>query len=239
MATVPGRPSAFRPESRYRPAGDGGVSSKTPRFRLALFDFDGTLADSEDWFVEAMNASAERFGYRTVSKEELETLRGLGNREIVRRMGVPAWRMPAIARHFRSEAARNLHRIHPFPGAVDMLRALHEDGVRLAIVSSNSEANIRAVLGPEAASLISDFACESSLFGKAAKLRRVVRASEIPAQDAIAIGDETRDIEAARKAGVAAGAVTWGYATRAALEGSAPDFIFEDFAELVRAVAAS
>lgn len=236
---MPGRPSGFQPEWRYRPAGDGGVSSKAPRFRLALFDFDGTLADSEEWFVEAMNASAERFGYRTVSKEELEALRGVGNREIVRRMGVPAWRMPAIARHFRSEAARNIHRIHPFPGSLEMLLALREDGVRLAIVSSNSEANIRAVLGPQAASLISDFACESSLFGKAAKLRRLVRASGVTAPEAIAIGDETRDIEAARKADLAAGAVTWGYATRAALEDSAPDFIFDDFAELVRAVAAS
>jgi phosphoglycolate phosphatase len=107
-----------------------------------------------------------------------------------------------------------------------MLRALADGGVRLALVSSDSEANARRQLG-EAAALFSDFDCGAAIFGKAAKFRRVVkRASLAPAQ-VIAIGDEVRDIEAARAAGIACGAVSWGYAAPAKLRALGPDLMFE------------
>jgi phosphoglycolate phosphatase-like HAD superfamily hydrolase len=41
------------------------------------------------------------------------------------------------------------------------------------------------------------------------------------------IGDETRDIEAAKKAGIKSIAVTWGYNTKAILDNSNPDFLCE------------
>ena len=70
-----------------------------------VFDFDGTLADSAAWFVETLNAAAGRFGYRRLPEDELDSLRSLATRDVVRRLGEPLWRMPAIARHFRAEAA--------------------------------------------------------------------------------------------------------------------------------------
>jgi phosphoglycolate phosphatase len=214
------------------------MQNRKRRIRYALFDFDGTLADSADWFIETLQASAQKLGYRRLGKEDIQALRGLNNREIVRRLGVPAWRMTAIARHFRAEAARSLGRIRPFPDAIEALETLHEADIRLGILTSNTEPNVRAVLGERAASLVSDFACGSSLFGKATKLRRLVRRSGIAAAETIAIGDETRDTEAARAAGVTAAAVTWGYATRAALEAGAPDLIFDNFAALTDALKA-
>lgn len=205
-------------------------------YRLAIFDFDGTLADTADWFVETMAAAAGRFGYRQVTADELATLRGLPTREVVGRLRVPLWRMPAIARHFRAEAGKNLHRIQLFPGARQALYSLGAAGVDIAIVSSNAEQNIRAVLGPDDAALVGRFACGASLFGKAAKLRRLVRESGVSPEDAIAIGDETRDIEAAKAVGLAAGAVSWGYATPAALRSAEPQFMFDSFSRLVAAV---
>lgn len=205
-------------------------------YRLAIFDFDGTLADSSEWFIEAMIAAAGRFGYRQVALDEIGRLRGLPTREVVRQLGVPFWRMPAIARHFRAEAQKNLHRIQLFPGAREALRSLAAGGVEIAILSSNSEQTIRAVLGPCDAALVRRFACGASLFGKAAKLRRLVRESGVSPEEAIAIGDETRDVDAAGAAGVAAGAVDWGYATPAVLRSAEPELIFASFEKLVSAV---
>ncbi len=82
---------------------------------------------------------------------------------------------------------------------------------------SDNEANAKTALREHAA-LISHYACGASLFGKAAKFRRVLKAAGIAPQDAIAIGDEVRDVEAARDAGIAFGAVAWGYATVDALK---------------------
>ena len=205
-------------------------------YRLAIFDFDGTLADSADWFIEAMIAAAGRFGYRQIAADELADLRGLPTREVVKRLRVPLWRMPAIARHFRTEAGKNLHRIRLFPGARQTLRTLAAAGVEVAILSSNAERNVRAILGPEDAALVGRFACGATLFGKAAKLRRLMRESCVSPGEAIAIGDETRDVEAAKTAGVAAGAVTWGYATAAALESVEPQHLFDSFSMLTAAI---
>jgi len=107
-----------------------------------------------------------------------------------------------------------------------MLRTLADNGVQLALVTSDSEANAREKLG-SAAALFSHFDCSASLFGKAAKFRRVIRRAGVDPAQAIAIGDEVRDIEAARAAGIACGAVCWGYAAPAALRALAPDFVFE------------
>ena len=59
----------------------------------------------------------------------------------------------------------------------------------------------------ESAALFAHFDCSASLFGKSAKFRRVLRRTGVAPAQAIAIGDETRDIEAARGAGIACGAL--------------------------------
>ena len=46
------------------------------RYDLAIFDFDGTLADSAAWFRSRINQVAQRYGFRQVTDEELERLRG-------------------------------------------------------------------------------------------------------------------------------------------------------------------
>jgi phosphoglycolate phosphatase len=53
----------------------------------------------------------------------------------------------------------------------------------------------------------------------------------------VAIGDEIRDIEAARAAGIACGAVTWGYAAPNALKALGPDLVFEQMDDIARALA--
>ena len=66
------------------------------------------------------------------------------------------------------------------------------------------------------------------------KLRRVVEYSGVAAAQAIAIGDESRDIDAAKEAGIAAGAVFWGYATATLLRSCEPTEIFAEFQEIPR-----
>src|SRR5262249_30703359 len=127
-------------------------------------------------------------------------------REILRRMEVPLWQLPTIARDMRRLKAAHIADIALFPGVVTMLRTLSANGRRLALVTSDHESNARAQLR-ETAALFSD-ACGAAIFGKAAKFRRVLQRAGIEARDAIAIGDEVRDIEAARAAGIACAAVT-------------------------------
>lgn len=200
------------------------------RYRLTIFDFDGTLADSGPWMVRALNEAAPRFGYRQVGDEEIQALRAKDNRTIIREMGVPMWKLPFIAHYIRRQAA--LAPPPPlFAGVPETLARLRDAGVRLAIASSNSELTIRRALGAHA-DLIEVYECNAGLFGKAHKFRTVLRRVRIAAADAIAIGDETRDIEAARSAGIACGGVAWGYALPELLRDKGADVVFESVADM-------
>jgi len=204
-------------------------------YSLAIFDLDGTLADSFPWFLRTINDVADRFGFRRVADEDVEGLRHASTREILTRLEVPLWKLPAIARHARRLKAEAAGEIPLFPGVEAMLRALSESGVQLALVTSDSEANAREKLG-EAAALFAQFDCAAPLFGKPAKFRRVIRRAGVAPGEVIAIGDEVRDIEAARAAGVACGAVCWGYAAPAALRALGPDLVFERIDDIVPTV---
>jgi len=201
-------------------------------YKLAIFDLDGTLADSFPWFARVLNGVADEFGFRRVREDEVDALRRAGPRELLRHLDVPLWKVPRIATHMRRLKAQHLADIPLFPGAPAMLQALAGKGVRLAMVSSDHETNVRTQLGPDLATLIAQFACGASLFGKAAKFKRVVKRSGLAPAEIIAIGDELRDIEAARAAGIACGAVAWGYADPATLRAQKPDHMFTAMEEI-------
>ena len=200
------------------------------RTRLAIFDSDGTLADSFPWFARVLNGVADKYRFRPVAPDEIEALRGLNARELIAHLGVARWKVPLIARHMRKMKARE--RIPLFPGTEAMLSTLSQRGVTVAMVSSDNEKNIRATLGRELSALVKHYACGASLFGKASKFKAVLRASGIPASETIAIGDELRDLEAARAAGIAFGAVSWGYTAPEALRAHAPELMFTSMDEI-------
>ncbi|QQO11618.1 HAD-IA family hydrolase [Bradyrhizobium diazoefficiens] len=202
-------------------------------YALAIFDLDGTLVDSFPWFLRTINDVADRFGFRRVADEDVEGLRHASTREILSGLEVPLWKLPAIARHARRLKGEAAAEISLFAGVETMLRTLAENDVQLALVTSDSEANARAKLGATAA-LFSHFDCAASLFGKPAKFRRVIARANVAPARAIAIGDEVRDIEAARAVGIACGAVCWGYAAPAALRAHAPDIVFERMDDIAR-----
>ena len=208
-------------------------------YKLIIFDFDGTLADSGTWFVEALRDAAVRYRFRKVETAELEMLRGWETRAIIRHLRVPTWKLPLIARHMRARVAADIGAISLFEGTPTLLRSLAATGFVLAIVSSNAEANIRLILGPELAALIGYFECGASLFGKAAGIRRVAKRARIHPAAILAVGDEVRDVDAARAAGVASGAATWGYASAALLRSRQPTLIFASMDEVVARLAGS
>jgi len=204
------------------------------RHELVIFDFDGTLADSGEWFFCSLNDVADRFGFRRTTVEEREALRHLGGREIIRKLRVPIWKMPAIAAYMRRRASEDIESIRLFEGVAPALETLRQRGMKLAIVSSNAEQNVRTVLGPELADLIDFYGCGSSLFGKAAKFRRAMKQLETVPERTICVGDEMRDIEAAKAVGASCAAVTWGYAAPEALRQLKPTLLLDQTYELGR-----
>lgn len=202
-------------------------------YKLVIFDFDGTLADSFELFLDVGDQVAERYRFRRFDRADIEGLRGLGARELLRRHGVSAWKLPCIARHARQLMGRSLERMPLFPGVEGVLAHLAGRGVTLALVTSNARANVLAVIGPDNAAHFAHVECGVSLFGKAARLRKLLRRTGVPPHEALLVGDELRDAAAARRAGIGFGAVTWGYNRAEVLLAECPRELFQSPGELM------
>ena len=202
------------------------------KYRLAIFDSDGTLADTLPWMHSVFNDLAEEHGFRRVEPCDYERFRDLHGSALLRELGLPLWKLPRVVSAMRRRMSEHTGTLSLFPGISDVLPRLVAGGVQLAMVSSNSRENVERVLGADNAKLIAHFACGVSMLGKASKLRQVIRRSAIPPSEAIYIGDEIRDGEAAAKAGIAFGAVTWGQHSKQVLGAQNPAEIFATVQEM-------
>jgi phosphoglycolate phosphatase len=186
-------------------------------YRLAIFDFDGTLADSFPFFISVFNTIADRHSFKRIDPSQVDQYRHYGMRQMMQLVGLPAWKLPQASRSFMAMMRDNADAIPLFDGVSDALRHLAAQEVRLAVVSSNSAQNVHRILGPDLTRLVGRFECGMSIFGKASRIRAVLKDRGVAAEHAIYVGDQGTDAEASRKAGVAFGAVHWGYAAIEAL----------------------
>jgi phosphoglycolate phosphatase len=201
--------------------------------RLVIYDFDGTLGDSFPWVLSILDEMADDYGFPHVTAGDVERMRNLNPIQIARHFGVPIWRVPRIGADVQRRMAADIGEIPLYEGVPEMLRTLADHDVLLAVVSSNAESNVRAVLGSELSSLIRIFEGGVALFGKAPRLRHVMAKCGVAPAHSLYVGDEIRDIEAAHAAGAMAGAVTWGYNDEDALRAAAPTVVFHTVEEIV------
>jgi len=158
-------------------------------------------------------------------------VRRMSARQAIRHVGLPAWKLPFVSRHMRALATRDVDSVRLFSGIEPMLIELDRAGVILALVSSNSEANVRHALGVLSLRF-RHFACGAGLFRKAKRLRRVMRICGVTPEATLAIGDELRDLDAAREVGCAFGAVSWGYTLPDVFAARGADHVLRSPAEI-------
>ncbi|GAB3378227.1 HAD hydrolase-like protein [Lysobacter fragariae] len=203
------------------------------KYPLVIFDFDGTLADSFPLFLQVQQELAQRHGFAPAVGERVEALRMMGTRELVRELGVSARRLPIVAADF-IRTMRNAPPVPVFPGIADALTLLHGNGVRLAILTSNSADNVPRVLGDGLMGTIELLDGGAHILGKHRRISRMLARACVSRSQAIYVGDQTGDGEAARRAGVAFGAVGWGYAHPDVLRALGPEEFFATVDELGR-----
>jgi phosphoglycolate phosphatase len=223
-------------------------------FKLIVWDFDGTIADSLPAAVIIFNRLAPEMGFKPL--EDLSAARGMSTRDLMRKHGVTFWRLPKLVRRYQAAVAEEAEQMKLTAGMTELLAAIASAGVRQGILSSNREDNIRRGLRANGAEQHFAFIIGyPRLFGKGKALKRIIRAEggkrgfwrklwEIPQteklnrDEVLYIGDELRDVEAAKKAGVKVAAVTWGFHTAELLRTGSPDFIVNDARELLELVKA-
>jgi phosphoglycolate phosphatase len=104
----------------------------------------------------------------------------------------------------------------------ELLYQAREAGFKQAILTTNLEENVKAFLVNNDIDIFDYLYCGSSPFGKDKFLKRLIKEAGFAAGEAVYVGDEARDIEAAKKAGMDIICVDWGYNTRHILEQNHP-----------------
>ena len=203
---------------------------------LVIFDFDGTVADSFAESLLSYNRVAPRLRLRTVAEAEIPELRRLGAGELIVALGIPMWKLPRLMITVRADLMDHFDAVGPVPGIGEALHELRQAGYRLAIVTSNSQANVRGFLARHGLDLFPTVVAGASIFGKSRRLRRLLKAAQVGGSAAVYIGDTSPDIRAAREAGTAAVAVTWGFSARAPLAAENPDAVVESTSELAATI---
>ncbi|MGD1890389.1 MAG: HAD-IA family hydrolase [Cyclobacteriaceae bacterium] len=189
-----------------------------------VFDFDGTIADTLPHILAISNRLSEDFGYRRVSDEEIEMLRGVRSREALKLLKIPLLNIPAIALRMKAELQKEIHLLKPISSMKDVLGEL-KSSYQLGIVTSNSQSNVERFLEANGMLFFKFIYSSSSLFGKSSVLRGMLRTNQLLRNETVYIGDETRDIDAAKKSGIDMIAVSWGANTAESLARQRPQHL--------------
>jgi phosphoglycolate phosphatase len=204
--------------------------------KLIIFDFDGTLADSLDIFIEATNHLAQRYGYSPIDNSQIPQIRSLSSRELIQQIPVARWQLPFFLHKLRQEVRQLSPKLQLFDGISEALTQLDQE-YSLGIVTSNTKATVETVLTEQGLDPLFQFIhAGHGLLGKARILRRLLRQYHLQPTEVVYVGDETRDIEAAQQAQVAAIAVSWGFNSRAVLEQQQPNIVIDHPRELLTAI---
>jgi phosphoglycolate phosphatase len=205
--------------------------------KVIIFDFDGTIADTVDALVTIANRLAVEFGYIQISANELKLLRNLTAREIIKYSGISLLRIPFLVKKVKGELKDKIQELETIPGIPEALIELKNQGYKLVIITSNSQENVAEFLKCHNLDNLFEFIHSGvTIFGKTTIINNVLRQRQIKPQTVIYVGDETRDVEAAKKANIKIIAVTWGFNSSEALAKEKPDFLIHHPSELLDVV---
>ncbi len=209
--------------------------------RAVLFDLDGTLIDSIDLIVNSARHAFEKCGHPAPTREEWVADLGLPLRAMFGRFISDEAKLADLVAGYREYQLANHDRlVRPYEEVESTLRALHERGVALAVVTSKAEPLAHRGLAHVGLDGIFDVVVglESCTRHKPdpEPVQIALDRLGLPPDSAAFVGDSPHDMAAGRAAGVTTIAALWGPFTRAQLAASDPDYYIERMGELLSIV---
>lgn len=211
--------------------------------RYAIFDLDGTLLDTLDDLTDSMNYMLGKHNFPLRTRDEVRNFVGNGVRKLVERAIPTEYKADdGFIDKFYDDFSRyyNSHsdiKTSPYPGTIDMLDKLLENGFDIAIVSNKIDSAVKSLsskfFGGRIRSAIGE---KPSIRHKPEPDMVFMAMEEMGANkmDSIYIGDSEVDIETARNAGIPCVSVLWGFKDRKFLEESGATMLVHSMEELTK-----
>lgn len=210
------------------------------RFNATIFDLDGTLLNTLDDLADSVNYVMEAHGFPTHTRDEVRRFVGNGVPLLIER-AVPAGTGREIYEQclaeFKSHYEQNMcNKTGPYDGIPELLAALRDRGVGMAIVSNKFDAAVKELCHRYYGEFI------HVAIGERADVRKkpapdsvftALRELGASAEKALYIGDSDVDIQTARNAGLTSVGVTWGFRDRSLLEQEGANYIIDTPVQLL------
>jgi len=205
----------------------------------ALFDLDGTLTDPKDGITRSVHYALKAQGLLVEDLDTLVSYIGPPLHDSFVRLGrlSPADATTAVASYREYFVEKGIFENRVFPGVPECLAALRSNGWRLAVATSKPTMFAQQILDHFSLSDYFEFVAGSELDGTRVHKHEVIsHALEgldlSPSSTSIMIGDREHDIFGARRVGLRAVGVMWGYGSRSELVAAGADRLVEDVTDL-------
>ncbi len=197
------------------------------RYRLIVFDWDGTLFDSAEGIVESIRSAAGDLGVPLPAHERARHVIGLGLEDSLRLAvpELPRARYGEFVDRYREHFREREKTMSLFPGVRELIGALRGRGRQLAVATGKSRRGLDRALassGLHAQFVASRCGDETAPKPHPAMLLEILAELAVEPARALMVGDTSHDLEMARRAGVDALAVSYGAHARPALDAHAP-----------------
>jgi phosphoglycolate phosphatase len=199
---------------------------------ILVFDFDGTIADTFQLVIEIFNKYATLYGYPKLDAKTIFILRNKSAKDVIRYLKIPILKLPFFMKKAMRDIKSNVKDIPSIAGIKHELIQLKKDGYSINILTSNKEENVKEFLKIQAYPHFDHIYTGRSIFGKSKLMNQFINETKLDRSNILYIGDEVRDIEAAKKIKLKIVSVTWGFNSKEILEQNKPDYIISKPSEL-------
>lgn len=213
------------------------------KYKLAIFDLDGTILDTLEDLTDGVNFALSECGYPVRTITEIRSFVGNGIRKLIERAlptGIPeteADRVHAVfAPYYKAHCDV---KTKPYDGIPEMLQALRDAGILTAVLSNKGDFAVQPLVRQYFPDLFTiAFGERSGIPRKPAPdaVFEILERLGVQKSDAVYIGDSNVDIETARNAGLACICVDWGFRDREQLIAAGADTIVSAPEELWREI---
>lgn len=202
---------------------------------VVVFDFDGTLADSERIIIKLYDFFAEKNNKPKLTEETKQKLRDGTTRQAMKWTGIKFWQIPKLLNMARVEYKKRATNVKIFTGMESIAEKLSKD-FDIYILSTNNEKTVRKILKKNNFKPPVTVLKGSSVFGKDKALKRLLRKNKYDRHLSWMVGDEMRDIAAGNKARLNTIGVTWGLQSEVGLNLAKPDYIVHKPSEILKII---